>query len=243
MLNKKKLTWISFCEENDITLTSEEETKKCPGENRLHKLKKMMKAKARQRQLKMSPSYSFMNQNVNIHDGRNTFQAILEDCEKTNPNEEEDTIHEATTKANANNINVYLRGDKHLRANNLNVDPTHKKCIMDGGADTTVIGQGWTVVAETNRKVNVIGFDKKSAIKKGLPMVTAVGAVDIDKDNTILIRVHEAVNNASSPHTLLSDFQVRECVDKLCVVWKGHGGEQITTIPLRMLECMMTFNV
>ena len=52
---------------------------------------------------------------------------------------------------------------------------------MDGGSDATVIGQGWTVVAETNRKVNVIGFDKKSAIKKGPPMVTAVGAVELTK--------------------------------------------------------------
>ena len=95
------------------------------------------------------------------------------------------------------------------------------------GADASNVGQGWTVVAKTKRKVNALGFNKKSAIKKGLPIVTAVGTVDFDKDNVILVRVHEAINDASSSHALLSDFQVRDCVDKLCVVWKGHGGEQI----------------
>ena len=44
-----------------------------------------------------------------------------------------------------------------------------------GWGDTSVIGQDWTVVVKTNRKVNAIGFDKKSAIKKGLPIITAVG--------------------------------------------------------------------
>ena len=97
--------------------------------------------------------------------------------------------------------------------------------------------------------MNVIGLDKKAAIKKGLPIVTTVGAVDIDENNVVLVRVHKAVNNESSPHSLLSDFQVRDCVEKLCMVSKGHGGDQIlkptadTSIPLHMLECMMTFNV
>ena len=85
-----------------------------------------MIAKARQRNLESSPFFPMQNRNANITDEDNTFQTLLEDCEKTNPKMEEDTKHKATTKAKANNINVCLRGDNHLRANDLNVDPTHK---------------------------------------------------------------------------------------------------------------------
>ena len=145
--------------------------------------------------------------------------------------------------------NVYLRGDTYKRAMNLNVESVYKKCIVDNGADTSVIGQGWLIVATTTRRVNVVGFDKKVAIKRNLPVVTAIGAVDISPNVSILIRIHEAVYNESSPHLLLSDFQVRSYVPKLCVIWKGHGGKQVlcpssdTTIPLYMQECMMTFKV
>ena len=102
---------------------------------------------------------------MNVRDGRNTFQTILEECNSQHlrgdsaTEQHADAAQEENGDAHVNNTNVYLQSDKHLRANNLNVDPTHKKCIMDGGADTSMIGQGWTVVAETNRKVNVIGFD------------------------------------------------------------------------------------
>ena len=64
------------------------------------------------------------------------------------------------------------------------------------------------MIAHTTRKVNVIGFDQKIAIKKNLPIVTAVTAVDVG-DKTHLLRIHEAVHNESSPHSLLSD-----CLEK-----------------------------
>ena len=38
--------------------------------------------------------------------------------------------------------------------------------ILDNRADTSVIGQGWEVTAKyPNRKVYVVGFDHKSAVK------------------------------------------------------------------------------
>ena len=71
---------------------------------------------------------------------------------------------------------VHVNKPQDICTNLLNVDSPYNKCIMDNGADTTVIGKGWLVVAYTQRKANVIGFDKKAAVKKGLPIVSAVTA-------------------------------------------------------------------
>ena len=77
-----------------------------------------------------------------------------------------------------------------------------------------------------NRKANVYGFDPTSAVKLNLPIVTAVTAVDLEDGQTILLRVHEAVYNDTAPHTLLSEFQLRECVEKLDARSRKHGGDQ-----------------
>ena len=158
-------------------------------------------------------------------------------------------LHESLNVAEGktNNVNVRLRGANPTRAHNLHVDDVHKKCIIDNGADTTVIGKGWKVVGQTTRKANVIGFDTKVAVKRNLPIVTAVAAVDLKNNETILVGVHEGVFNESAPHSLLSDFQLRECVESLDAISKRHDGKQTLkpseeiTIPLRMTECMMTF--
>ena len=43
--------------------------------------------------------------------------------------------------------------------------------IVDGGADTTVIGEGWEIDHYTMWKAKVVGFDKKTS-KGGLPIVS-----------------------------------------------------------------------
>ena len=55
------------------------------------------------------------------------------------------------------------------------------------------------------RKVNTVGFDKKAAVKKNLPVVSAVGAVDIDNE-TVLIQTNEAVCNETGHHSLMGKF-------------------------------------
>ena len=48
-------------------------------------------------------------------------------------------------------------------------------------------------------------------MKRSLPIVSAVTAVDV-KGKTVLLVVHEAVHNEGVPCSLLSDFQLKECV-------------------------------
>ena len=99
--------------------------------------------------------------------------------------------------------------------------------MVDNGTDTSVRGKGWTVTADTGRKVNAVGFDKKAAVKKNLPVVSAVGAVDIDNE-TVLIQMNEAVCNETCHHSLTGEFQMREQVKKVDTVCKQfHEGQVI----------------
>lgn len=67
------------------------------------------------------------------------------------------TTTEQVTEGNTNNIHVHLRGGNSSMTHNLHIDEVYKKYIIDNGADTTVIGKGWTVIGESTRKANVIG--------------------------------------------------------------------------------------
>ena len=110
--------------------------------------------------------------------------------------------------------------------NQLKVHEVHKNNIIDNGADTSVIGKGWHVLAHTNRKVNVAGFDKKCGNRENSPVVTAVTCVDMDGE-TVHLKINQAVHNRDAHHSLLSDFQVRERCPHLDVVSKRHKMKQI----------------
>ena len=61
---------------------------------------------------------------------------------------------------------IYINKSHALNINTLGAEGPYKKCIMDNGADTSVIGKGWFVIAHTQRKANVVCFDKKAAVKR-----------------------------------------------------------------------------
>ena len=51
---------------------------------------------------------------------------------------------------------------------------------LDGGADTCVLGKGWEILSTHNlRRANVVGFDHETAIKRNLPIVSAITALDL----------------------------------------------------------------
>lgn len=80
--------------------------------------------------------------------------------------------------------------------------------VVDGGADTCVLGAGWYVEAPTLRSANLVGFDAEHARKNNLPIVSALTTLLCGSD-TYLVRVHEGVLNDGGI-TLLSSFQIRE---------------------------------
>jgi hypothetical protein len=85
-----------------------------------------------------------------------------------------------------------------------------EKChisILDGGADTCVLGQGWEVLSIHNtRRANVAGFDHESEVKRNLPIVSAITAVDLPDGISVILIFHEAIDNDTANHSLLSEF-------------------------------------
>jgi hypothetical protein len=76
--------------------------------------------------------------------------------------------------------------------------------ILDGGADTCILGQGWEVLSIHNTiRANVIGFDHEAAVKRNLPMISAITAVDLPDGTSVLLIVHEGIYNDTSNHSLL----------------------------------------
>jgi hypothetical protein len=114
----------------------------------------------------------------------------------------------------------------------------HKKCmnllhlpekyhisILDGGVDTCVLGQGWEVLSVHNtRRANVVGFDHETAVKRNLPIVSAITAVDLPDGISVIVIVHEAIYNDTANHSLLSEFQLRDFGVKIDSICHKHGG-------------------
>jgi phosphoserine aminotransferase len=73
--------------------------------------------------------------------------------------------------------------------------------ILDGGADTFVLGQGWEVLSVHNiRRANIVEFDHEAAVKRNLPIVSAITAVDLPDGISMILIVHEAIYNDTSNH-------------------------------------------
>jgi hypothetical protein len=70
--------------------------------------------------------------------------------------------------------------------------------ILDSGADTCVLGQGWEVLSVHNtRRANAVEFDHEAAVKRNLPIVSAIAitAVDLPNGISVILIVHEAIYN------------------------------------------------
>jgi phosphoserine aminotransferase len=96
--------------------------------------------------------------------------------------------------------------------------------ILDGGADTCISGQGWEVLSVHNtRRTNVVGFDHEAAVKRNLPIVSAIAAVDLPDRISVILTVHEAIYNNTANHSLLSEFQSRDFGVKIDSICHKHG--------------------
>ena len=128
---------------------------------------------------------------------------------------------------------VYVSHTKKKLAtcfNSLSFPTEEHASVLDDGADTCVLGKGWKVISEDAiRRANVYGFDKENAARYGLPIVSAVTTV-VNNGQKFLIRANEAVFNARSEHTLLSEYQLRDYGTKVESKAIKHGGEQLVSM-------------
>jgi hypothetical protein len=94
--------------------------------------------------------------------------------------------------------------------NLLHIPEKYHISILDGGADTCALGQGWEVISVHNtRRANVVGFDHEAAVKRNCPIVSAITAVDLPDGISVILIVHEAIYSDTANHSILLEFQLR----------------------------------
>jgi hypothetical protein len=72
----------------------------------------------------------------------------------------------------------------------------------------------------------VVGFDHETAVKRNLPIVSAITTLDLSNGQYVLLLIQEGIYNETSNHSLSSEFQLREfgiVIDSIC---PRHGGAQ-----------------
>ena len=116
---------------------------------------------------------------------------------------------------------------------------------MDGGADTSVIGEGWVIEHYTMRKAKVVGFDEKAS-KGGLPIVSGLTVTKLKTGEEVILWAHEAVYNDTGV-ILLSTYQMREFGLDVDDKAKHHEGksaitvDEETIVPLQTRGALSTF--
>jgi hypothetical protein len=97
---------------------------------------------------------------------------------------------------------------------------------------------------------NVVGFDNEAAVKRNIPIVSAITAVDFPSGISLILIVHEAIYNDTANHSLLSESQLRDFGVKIDSICHKHGGTQKMEIqdvgsslvmPLELAGCMIHF--
>ena len=87
-------------------------------------------------------------------------------------------------------------------------------CVPDGGADSIVAGRHFLpltpLLGPGVKRANVRGFDDQAAKKLGLPIGTAITKTVTSSGEEIILRAKHAVLNVTSPHSLLSNYEMRE---------------------------------
>jgi hypothetical protein len=160
-----------------------------------------------------------------------------------------------TVRTGTRDVHIEERLGMNMRALLTSMMPCTFYCISDLGADTTIFGDGWVVIGFSHRRANLIGFDRKVAKKKNLPICLAITIVKTP-NGKVLLKAHEGVRNKGSPISLLSEYQTR---DHGCVVdsvhrshrkdWDGNYGTQSfrptadIIIPLSLRKALMTFPI
>ena len=110
---------------------------------------------------------------------------------------------------------------KFRNVKELRQDPA-VNAILDGGANTSLLGSSFLMLSYTECKVNVSEFDE-GMVLKNLPIGTGVTAYDKDDGTTILLLVHEAIDHTSQENSLLSGNQLRNHAVDICetLLWMG----------------------
>jgi hypothetical protein len=82
--------------------------------------------------------------------------------------------------------------------------------ISDSGADSSVAGMGAHIINYTGRYAHLLGYDPNTTRSGRIPICSLYIKVKAHNGIPVLLLLHEAPCNITSPVTLISEYQVRE---------------------------------
>jgi hypothetical protein len=167
---------------------------------------------------------------------------------------DEDVDYEYWSSDHNSHVTLSISNSLHKKCMNLlHLPDKYHISILDGGADTCVLGQRWEVLSVHNiKRANITGFDHEAAVKRNLPIVSAITAVDLPDRISVILVVHEAIYNDTANHSLLSEFQLRDFGVKSYSICHKHRGTQkmeiqdvgsSLVVPLELADCMIHFKL
>ena len=112
-----------------------------------------------------------------------------------------------------------------------------KLLIPDSGADTSVLGENWSIQGIHGPTINLVGFDSNVSKKKNLRLCTADTILEHPQFGNVLLQIHQAVHNPDARNTLLSEYQLSEGG---CLI-DGEFGTQ--SFKLSSLEHVWKFDI
>jgi hypothetical protein len=142
--------------------------------------------------------------------------------------EDEDVDYEYWSSNHNDHATLSISNSLHNKCMNLlllYIPEKYQIIILDGGADTCVLGQGWEVLSVDNtRRANVVGFNHEAAVKRNHPIVSAITAVELPDGISVILIAREAIYNDTDNHSLLSEFQLRDFGVKIDSICHKHEG-------------------
>ena len=130
-----------------------------------------------------------------------------------------------------------------------NTSNDYEYAYVDSASDTSGIGgKAWIIDSISDRQVSVEGYEKGSTVLEGIRIGSAITAVDLPNEETILLRVNEATILGEQGNSLLSTTQIREYGITIDDRPRMHGGKSCMVvegkvIPFTMKRSMVTLKI
>ena len=96
--------------------------------------------------------------------------------------------------------------------------------LVDGGCDTSLVGDGFVLESTTSRKVSVQGLNNDMQLEE-LPIATAITAVDLPSGTIIIDLSNEAIYVQGNTTSLLSTYQAQSFGFDVNDTARVHAGE------------------
>jgi hypothetical protein len=108
---------------------------------------------------------------------------------------EEDVDYEYLLPKHNTHATLSINNSLHNKCMNLlHLPEKYHISILDGIADTCVLGQGWEVLSiHSTRRTKVVVFGHEAAVKRNIPIVSAITEVDRPDGTSMLLIVHEGI--------------------------------------------------